>query len=129
MIIAADHPARGARAVGGDRLAMADRGVFGTVVCPLERPGVTGVLATATSLKASACSACSTARPCFGSMNRGGLPGRRFEVDDRFTGYDAAAINHRSTRKMLTRIALEDPATASVLENTARAIDELTTAA
>jgi hypothetical protein len=27
-----------------------------------------------------------------GSMNRGGLAGTTFEMDDRFTGYDAAAI-------------------------------------
>jgi hypothetical protein len=63
----------------------------------------------------------------FGSMNRAGLAGSVFEIDDRFTGYDARAIAEMGFDggKMLTRIALEDPATASALVDSARAVDEL----
>ena len=53
-----------------------------------------------------------------GSMNRGGLPGAAFEMDDRFTGYSAAAIAAAGLDggKMLLRIDPDDPATASDLE-------------
>jgi hypothetical protein len=128
MIIAADHPARGALAVGGDPMAMADRGVLLERLCvALERPGVTGVLATADILDDLLLLGVLDGKVVFGSMNRGGLAGSCFEVDDRFTGYDAATIEAMrfDGGKMLTRIALDDPATASVLENTARAVDEL----
>ena len=128
MIIAADHPARGALAVGGDPMAMADRGVLLERLClALERPGVTGVLATADILEDLLLLGVLDGKVVFGSMNRGGLAGSCFEIDDRFTGYDAATIDAMrfDGGKMLARIALDDPATASVLENTARAVDEL----
>jgi len=128
MIIAADHPARGALAVGGDPTAMADRGVLLERLCvALERPGVTGVLGTADILEDLLLLGVLDGKAVFGSMNRGGLAESSFEVDDRFTGYDAATIQDMrfDGGKMLTRIAMEDPATPSVLENAARAIDEL----
>jgi hypothetical protein len=128
MIIAADHPARGALAVGADPSAMADRRVLLERLCvALTRPGVTGVLATADILEDLLLLGVLDGKAVFGSMNRGGLAGSAFEVDDRFTGYDANAIEAMGFDggKMLTRIALDDAATASVLENTARAVDEL----
>jgi hypothetical protein len=128
MIIAADHPARGANAVGGDPSAMADRGELLDRLCvALERPGVTGVLGTADILEDLLLLGVLDGKSVFGSMNRGGLAGSSFEIDDRFTGYDAEAIAAMGFDggKMLTRIALDDPATASVLENSARAVDEL----
>jgi hypothetical protein len=129
MIIAADHPARGATAVGADPTAMADRGELLDRLCAaLERPGVTGVLGTADILEDLLLLGVLDGKSVFGSMNRGGLAGSAFEIDDRFTGHDAATIAGLGFDggKMLTRIALDDPATASVLENSARAINELT---
>ncbi|MFM9678678.1 Cgl0159 family (beta/alpha)8-fold protein [Streptomyces brasiliscabiei] len=128
MIIAADHPARGANAVGGDPHAMADRAELLDRLCiALERPGVTGVLGTADILEDLLLLGVLDGKSVFGSMNRGGLAGSVFEIDDRFTGYDAETIAAMGFDggKMLTRIALDDPATPSVLENTARAVDEL----
>jgi DhnA family fructose-bisphosphate aldolase class Ia len=60
-------------------------------------------------------------------MNRGGLQGASFELDDRFTAYTAAEIAARGLDggKMLTRICLGDPDTVSLLEATAKAIDSL----
>src|SRR5215207_7252045 len=60
-------------------------------------------------------------------MNRGGLAGTVFEIDDRFTGYDAASIETAGFEggKMLLRIDPEDPATAATLESCARAVSEL----
>lgn len=128
MIIAADHPARGANGVGGDPHAMADRSKLLDRLCvALERPGVTGVLATADILEDLLLLGVLDGKSVFGSMNRAGLAGSVFEIDDRFTGYDAETIAAMGFDggKMLTRIALGDPATPSVLENTARAVDEL----
>ncbi|WP_449348473.1 Cgl0159 family (beta/alpha)8-fold protein [Streptomyces shaanxiensis] len=128
MIIAADHPARGANGVGGDPHAMADRSELLDRLCTaLERPGVTGVLGTADILEDLLLLGVLDGKSVFGSMNRAGLAGSVFEIDDRFTGYDAATIAAMGFDggKMLTRVALGDPATPSVLENTARAVDEL----
>ena len=128
MIIAADHPARGANGVGGDPNAMADRFELLDRLCiALERPGVTGVLGTADILEDLLLLGVLDGKSVFGSMNRAGLAGSVFEIDDRFTGYDAETIAAMGFDggKMLTRIALGDPATPSVLENTARAVDEL----
>src|SRR3954463_1795741 len=128
MIIAADHPARGANGVGADPYAMADRSELLDRLCvALERPGVTGVLATADILEDLLLLGVLDGRSVFGSMNRAGLAGSVFEVDDRFTGYDAATIAAMGFDggKMLTRIDLQDPATAATLEACSRAIDEL----
>jgi DhnA family fructose-bisphosphate aldolase class Ia len=128
MIIAADHPARGANGVGGDPNAMADRAELLDRLCiALDRPGVTGVLGTADILEDLLLLGVLDGKSVFGSMNRGGLAGSVFEIDDRFTGYDAETIAAMGFDggKTLTRIALEDPATPSVLENTARAVNEL----
>ncbi|MFC9682618.1 aldolase [Streptomyces sp. NPDC056948] len=128
MIIAADHPARGANGVGGDANAMADRFELLDRLCvALERPGVTGVLGTADILEDLLLLGVLDGKSVFGSMNRAGLAGSVFEIDDRFTGYDAETVAAMGFDggKMLTRIALSDPATPSVLENTARAVNEL----
>ncbi|MGW5202102.1 Cgl0159 family (beta/alpha)8-fold protein [Streptomyces spiralis] len=128
MIIAADHPARGANGVGGDPTAMADRFELLDRLCvALERPGVTGVLATADILEDLLLLGVLDGKSVFGSMNRAGLAGSVFEIDDRFTGYDAETIAAMGFDggKMLTRIALKDPATPSILENTAQAISDL----
>ncbi|MFB9690827.1 Cgl0159 family (beta/alpha)8-fold protein [Amycolatopsis plumensis] len=128
MIIAADHPARGANAVGGNPTAMADRGELLERLClALERPGVTGVLATADVIDDLLLLGVLDGKTVLGSMNRTGLAGSSFEIDDRFACYDAEAIERMrfDGGKTLTRICLEDPATPSVLENTAKAVNEL----
>jgi hypothetical protein len=60
-------------------------------------------------------------------MNRGGLAGASFELDDRFTGYDADSIVAAGFDggKMLCRIDLADPGTVSTLESCARAVTGL----
>ncbi|WP_026197562.1 Cgl0159 family (beta/alpha)8-fold protein [Sciscionella marina] len=128
MIIAADHPARGANAIGADPLAMADRGGLLDRICvALDRPGVTGVLGTADVLEDLLLLGALHGKSVFGSMNRTGLAGSSFELDDRFAGYDAGAIARFGFEggKMLTRIALDDPHTPAVLENSAHAINQL----
>jgi hypothetical protein len=62
-----------------------------------------------------------------GSMNRGGLAGTTFEIDDRFTAYDAASIAASGFEggKMLTRIDPDDPGTVATLAAAGRAVSDL----
>ena len=93
----------------------------------LSRPGVNGVLGTPDVLEDLLLLGALDDKVVFGSMNRGGLTGAPWEIDDRFTAYDAEAIAAMGFEggKMLTRIDLGDPATAPTLEACARAVDAL----
>ncbi|MCW2898321.1 MAG: hypothetical protein JWO67_586 [Streptosporangiaceae bacterium] len=128
LIIAADHPGRGSLAAGPDPLAMADRRDLLERVClALDRPGVDGVLGTPDLIEDLLLLGALDGKVVLGSMNRGGLAGTSFEIDDRFTGYDAAAIARAGLDggKMLLRVDQDDPATARTLESCARAVTEL----
>jgi hypothetical protein len=128
MVIAADHPARGALRAGDRPMAMADRAdLLDRLSLALSRPGVNGVLGTPDILEDLLLLGALEDKVVFGSMNRGGLAGTVFEIDDRFTGYDAASIAAAGFEggKMLLRIDPEDPATAPTLETCGRAISEL----
>jgi hypothetical protein len=128
MLVAADHPARGALRAGSDALAMADRfELLERLATALSRPGVDGVLGTADVVEDLLLMGALDGKVVIGSMNRGGLAGTSFEIDDRFTGYDAAAVERMGFQggKMLLRIDPEDPATAQALESCARAVGEL----
>ena len=126
FIVAADHPARGAMKVGEDALAMADRADLVTrLATALSRPGVDGVLATAEILDDLAFLGHLEDKLAVGSMNRGGLAGSSFEIDDRFTGHTVAqmARDGIDLAKTLLRINLDDPATPAALEANAQAVN------
>jgi DhnA family fructose-bisphosphate aldolase class Ia len=128
MIVAADHPARGALGVRAVADAMADReDLLRRLVVALGRPGVDGVLGTPDVLEDLLLLGALEDKVVIGSMNRGGLQGAAFELDDRFTAYDAATIASMGFDggKMLTRIDTADPGTVVTLEATGRAVSEL----
>ncbi|MER8222289.1 deoxyribose-phosphate aldolase [Streptomyces sp. NPDC094143] len=128
MIVAADHPARGALGVGDRRLAMANRADLLQRLCTaLSRPGVDGVLATADILEDLLLLGVLENKVVMGSMNRGGLAGAAFEMDDRFTGHRAEDIARLrfDAGKLLVRIDYDDPGSLTTLESTARAIDAM----
>jgi DhnA family fructose-bisphosphate aldolase class Ia len=128
MIVAADHPARGALSVGAAPLAMADRyDLLTRLRVALDNPKVDGLLATADILEDLLLLGALEHKVAFGSMNRGGLRGSSFELDDRFTGYDAATIAAMNLDggKMLVRIDETDPGTVRTLHAAARAVTEL----
>lgn len=128
LLVAADHPARGAMRAGQRRMAMADRpDMLRRLVVALERPGVDGVLGTADVLEDLLLLGALESKVVIGSMNRGGLAGTSFEIDDRFTGYRADAIWRMGWQggKMLARIDPDDPATVATLQACAGAVDEL----
>src|SRR4051794_31116396 len=128
MIIAADHPARGALHVGADPMAMGNRaGLLDRICTALARPGVNGVLGTPDILEDLLLLGVLDDKVVIGSMNRGGLAGTSFEIDDRFTAYDADSIAGSGFEggKMLLRIDPADAGTASTLESCAKAVSGL----
>jgi hypothetical protein len=128
MVIAADHPARGALRVGSDPFAMASRTELLDRIClALSRPGVNGVLGTPDVVEDLLLLGALDDKVVIGSMNRGGLAGTAFEMDDRFTAYDARSIAAMGYEggKMLLRIDPDDAATAATLEGCGRAVSEL----
>lgn len=131
MLVAADHPARNAIGVGEDATAMADRGeLLARLVTALSRPGVDGVLGTADVVEDLLLLGALDDKIVIGSMNRGGLQGAMFELDDRFTGYDAATITAMGLDggKMLCRIDLTDVGSLTTLQACATAVNELAAA-
>ena len=128
MVIACDHPARGALGAGERPLAMADReDLLRRCMTALSRPGVNGFLGTAEIIEDLTLLGALDGKLVWGSMNRVGLQGASFEMDDRFGAYDADGIeaSHLDGGKMLTRINDADPASAATLEASAKAIDSL----
>jgi DhnA family fructose-bisphosphate aldolase class Ia len=131
MIIAADHTARGMLGVGRDPMAMENRfDLLDRLMVALSRPGVDGVLGTADIIEDLLLLGALDNKIAVGSMNRGGLLGSAFEMDDRFTGYSAAGIAaaNLDAGKMLLRIDPDDPATIRTLEACSAAVSELAAA-
>ena len=128
MIIAADHPARASLAASGRPMAMANRwDLLERLVVALARPGVDGVLATADIIEDLLVLGALEDKVVIGSMNRGGLAGTRFELDDRFTGYDADALAAMGFDggKMLLRIDPDDQASVRTIAACAGAVTDL----
>lgn len=128
FLVAADHPARGALATGGDSLAMADRrSLLARLIEALAHPEVDGVLGTPDVVEELLLLGALEGKVVIGSMNRGGLDGAVWTMDDRFTGYDAASIARYGLDggKMLLRIDDEDPGTVATLHACAQAITDL----
>jgi len=128
MIVAADHPARGALAVGNRPTAMNSRtDLLDRLRAALADPGVDGVLATSDILDDLLLLGALEHKVVFSSFNRGGLAGASFEFDDQMTGATAesTAAANMNGGKMLCRIALDDPGTVATMAACAKAVDEL----
>lgn len=128
FLVAADHPARGAVAVRDDATAMADRrSLLDRLLIALDHPRVDGVMATPDIIDDLAVLGALDDRVVVGSMNRGGLAGAVWELDDRMTGYDVESLVAAGLEggKMLLRIDNDDPGTVATLEACAAAISQL----
>jgi DhnA family fructose-bisphosphate aldolase class Ia len=128
VILAADHTARGMLAVDADPLAVADRfGLLDRLVRALSMPGVDGVLASADLLEELAWLGALDDRLAIGTMNRGGVIGATWELDDRMTAYDADHIEQYGLDggKTLLRIDETDPGVARTIESVAATVTEL----
>lgn len=123
LLIAADHTARGKLAVGSDPMAAADRfTLLDRLVTGLADPRVDGVLASADVLEELALLGVLDGRLAVGTMNRGGIAGARWELDDRLTAYDPAHVVSLGLDggKALLRVDPADPGVPRTLEMVAR---------
>jgi DhnA family fructose-bisphosphate aldolase class Ia len=128
MVVAADHPARGALAARGRADAMASRTeLLDRLREALARPGVDGLLATADIAEDLLLLGALDGKVVIASMNRGGLAGASFELDDRMTGYDVPGIVEAGfdAGKVLLRVDLDDAGTVRTLESCGRAVSAL----
>ena len=128
LIVAVDHTARGMLAAGSDPLAVADRyTLLDRVMRALRLPGVDGVMASAHILEELEWLGALDGVVAIGTMNRGGIIGARWELDDRLTAYDADHIEEFGLDggKTLLRIEDTDAGVARTLEMVAALSTEL----
>jgi hypothetical protein len=128
FIVAADHTARGMVGVGNDPSAMADRRLMiDRLLTALENPRVDGVLASADIMDDLVLLGALENRVAVGTMNRGGLAGTTWGLDDRFTAYDTAHMvaQRLDAGKMLLRIHDQEAGTLPTLHACAQAVQEL----
>jgi uncharacterized protein len=107
---------------------MTDRGdLLDRLLVALSRPGVNGVLGTPDIVEDLLLLGALDRKVVFGSMNRGGIAGATWTIDDRFTAYDAAAIDAFDFEggKLLLRIDPADERTPRTLEACAHAVSDL----
>ena len=99
FVVAADHSARGMLGVPGDAFAMADRRrTLDALMTALAFDDVDGVLASADIMEELALLGALDGKLAFGTMNRGGIAGAEWELDDRMTA---------QARETLLEIALK----------------------
>ena len=131
FIIAIDHPARGMVGIGGQPFVMANRrDVLERTMVALADPGVDGVMATPDILDDLALLGALDGKVVFGSLNRGGLMGSAWELDDQLTAHTVESIVDQQLdgAKMLLRIDLSDERTRPTIEACARWITDLAAA-
>ncbi len=128
FIVAYDHTSRGALGVPGEPFAMADRRrSLEALLVALSHPGVDGVLGSADVLEELALLGALDGMLAFGTMNRGGMAGAAWELDDRMTAYDAEHVEASGLDggKTLLRIDHDDPAVARTIESVAAVTTQL----
>jgi DhnA family fructose-bisphosphate aldolase class Ia len=128
LILAADHTARGKISLGLDPIAMSDRyNLLDRLTRCLALPEVDGVLASADILEELAFLGSLNDKLAIGTMNRGGIIGAKWELDDRLTSYDADHIESMGLDggKTLIRIDYNDPSVARTIETVAALTTQL----
>jgi len=138
VILAADHPGRQSLRIQDDPLAMADRhALLARILRVLSHPGIDGVMATpdlieelfilSGLIRERGGQSPLDDRLVLGCMNRGGLPGTVWEMDDAFTAFTARrlAILGMDGGKFMVRIDPTDPGSLRTIESCARAVSEL----
>lgn len=134
-LLAADHPARKVTSAGDTPSVMADRLEYlGRITRALQAPGIDGIMATADIIEelllldhfltADGAPSFMNDKVLVGSGNRTGLKDARFELDDRWTGYNAEWIEtmRLDGLKILIRIDLDHYDSVATL---ARMADEV----
>jgi DhnA family fructose-bisphosphate aldolase class Ia len=128
LLLAADHTARGIIAAGNNPTAIADRYLLlDKLIRGLAVAGVDGVMASADILEELAWLGVLDEKVAIGTMNRGGIIGATWELDDRLTAYDAEHIKSMGLDggKTLLRIDETDPGVARTIEMVANVTTQL----
>jgi hypothetical protein len=136
-LVAADHPARFVTRVGDDALAMADRRDYlARIVRVLSGERVDGLMATLEIiedllvldgfLREAGRPALLDNRVLIASLNRGGLAGTAWELDDPMTGATAAScVEYKlDGAKTLLRVDAGEPDSLKTMMYCAQAINE-----
>jgi hypothetical protein len=136
-ILAADHPARNVTKVGDQPLAMADRRDYlARILRVLTSRRVDGIMATMdiledllsidAFLRGAAAPTILDHRLLIASLNRGGLAGSSWELDDPMTGATPATCHawRLDGAKVLLRADANEPASLKTLLASAQAINE-----
>ncbi len=136
LILAADHPARMVTEVGADPVRMGNRReLLSRILRVLTTPGVDGLMGTPDIMEEVLALSYLARRQTghgwldgkvmIGCMNRGGLAGTVFELDDRMTAFTAEGLAGLGCdgAKLMCRIDPEDAASVRTLERCAREID------
>jgi DhnA family fructose-bisphosphate aldolase class Ia len=137
-ILAADHPARRVTSVGDNPVTMADRlqylGRVLRVIASEEFDGVMGPTDIIEELfivnhlvRQDSGQSFLDKKVMLGCMNRGGLSGAVFEMDDRFTSFTAEAISRLRLdgAKLMVRIEDQEPASLRTIDYCVHAINQL----
>jgi DhnA family fructose-bisphosphate aldolase class Ia len=138
VLLAVDHPARGVTQIRKDALAMGDRHEYlARTRRALEDPDLDGVVGTSDILeellilsrleRKRSKQGFLDGKLLVGSMNRGGIAGTSFELEDTFTSFTAKRLEKLRCDggKMMYRLEATDPASGRTLTACAHAINDL----
>ena len=138
VLVAVDHPARGVTQIRRDELAMGDRyQLLSRTRRVFDDPQMDGIVATADVLeellflshleRKKSGRSFLDGRVLVGTMNRGGLAGTAFEMDDTFTGMTAKRIAELrfDGGKMMFRLDPTDAGSGKTVKACADTINEL----
>ena len=137
-ILAADHPARRVTKSGSDPVLMGNRhGYLGRILRVITSPEFDGVMGTTDVIEdllivdqlfvEGGGDSFLDGKVLVGCMNRGGLSGAEFEMDDRFASFTAESINRLRLdgAKMMFRLDIKDTRSLDTIEACASAITDL----
>jgi len=140
-ILAADHPARRIVKSGDDPLIMGDRlSYLGRLLRVITSPEFDGIMGTPDILedllivnhllRKGGGPSFLDGKVMLGCMNRGGLSGVVFEMDDRFTAFTAESIKELGLdgSKIMFRLEVNSPDSGKTIMYCADAINECTKA-
>jgi DhnA family fructose-bisphosphate aldolase class Ia len=138
VLLAVDHPARGVTQIRREPLAMGDRHEYlARTRRALDDPLLDGVVGTSDILeellilsrleRKSGKRSFLDGRLLVGSMNRGGIAGTSFELEDTFTSFTAKRLAKLGCDggKMMYRLEPADPASGRTLTACAHAVNDL----